>query len=64
MRIKQQALKGHRPDAEYVRSVSGQRALVQVFSEPMLCVNIVTRQASHCYPITQRAYNSYMSGQL
>lgn len=64
MRIKQQTLKGHRPDAEYVRSVSGQRALVQVFSKPALCVNVVTRQAKHCYPVTQRTYNNYMSGQL
>ena len=57
MRIKQNKLTS-KPDLEY--TLHG--TLVQVFSRPCYCVNIVNEASRHCYPLTRMQYEIYMLG--
>lgn len=57
MRIKQKEL--GEPDYQYSRYVNGRLAVVQVFSKPCYCVNIITGKSKSCYPLTEAQYKGY-----
>lgn len=62
MRIKQKKL--NIPAYAYVRMVNGVQAIVQVFTEPQKCVNIIqikgTQKVQHCYPIDDAQFEHYV----
>lgn len=57
MRIKQKEL--DEPDYQYSRYVNGKLAVVQVFSKPCYCVNIIAGKSKSCYPLTEEQYKGY-----
>ena len=57
MRIKQNKLT-EKPDLEYTKNGT----LVQIYSKPCYCVNIVNETSRHCYPLTHEQYEIYMLG--
>ena len=58
MRIKQKEL--DEPDYQYSRYVNGKLAVVQVFSKPCYCVNIIAGKSKSCYPLTEQQYHGYV----
>ena len=55
MRIPQKRLAGYKPQFDYIKN----NVRVQLYIEPIYCVNIIDRKSKQCFPLTQEQYFNY-----